>query len=202
MLSDIQSSMLKERSSRGPSMLTFPRHALRTMHVSTTCSAAFLPGLPELDEPGWTSDDFIRDFPVDFTLVLENVADPDHGVFAHQTTIFDSFAASAEYPMQVSTEPGKGGPKVSALLCVSVHPFPKCEAWASPLQSLHVDVFRACLLLGSVAHRSVFQADPFLAACRHFGSGCAEQNIAQHPAAFAFPISKQHPYTGSDEALA
>ncbi|EIE25663.1 ISP domain-containing protein [Coccomyxa subellipsoidea C-169] len=69
-------------------------------------------GLPELDEPGWTSDDFIRDFPVDFTLVLENVADPDHGVFAHQTTIFDSFAASAEYPMQVSTEPGKGGPKV------------------------------------------------------------------------------------------
>ncbi|BDA43850.1 Protein TIC 55, chloroplastic [Coccomyxa sp. Obi] len=69
-------------------------------------------GLPELDQPGWTSDDFIRDFPVDFTLVLENVADPDHGVFAHQTTIFDSFAASAEYPMQVSTEPGKGGPKV------------------------------------------------------------------------------------------
>ena len=36
-------------------------------------------GLPELDEPGWTSDDFIRDFPVDFTLVLENVGDPDHG---------------------------------------------------------------------------------------------------------------------------
>ncbi|CAK0757071.1 hypothetical protein CVIRNUC_002509 [Coccomyxa viridis] len=69
-------------------------------------------GLPELDEPGWTSDDFIRDFPVDFTLVLENVADPDHGIFAHQTPIFDSFAASAEYPMQVSTEPGRGGPKV------------------------------------------------------------------------------------------
>ncbi len=71
-----------------------------------------LAGLPELDEPGWTSDDFIRDFPVDFTLVLENVADPDHGIFAHQTPIFDSFAASAEYPMQVSTEPGRGGPKV------------------------------------------------------------------------------------------
>ena len=118
MLSDVQSSMLKERSSRGPSMLTSPKHALLTMHVSPTCSAVFPPGLPELDEPGWTSDDFIRDFPVDFTLVLENVADPDHGVFAHQTTIFDSFAASAEYPMQVSTEPGKGGPKVSAKLCI------------------------------------------------------------------------------------
>ena len=73
-------------------------------------------GLPELDEPGWTSDDFIRDFPVDFTLVLENVADPDHGIFAHQTPIFDSFAASAEYPMQVTTEPGRGGgPKASQL---------------------------------------------------------------------------------------
>ncbi len=77
-------------------------------------------GLPELDQPAWTSDDFIRDFPVDFTLVLENVADPDHGVFAHQTTIFDSFAASAEYPMQVSTEPGKGGPKVGASSSCSV----------------------------------------------------------------------------------
>ena len=70
-------------------------------------------GLPELDEPGWTSDDFIRDFPVDFTLVLTNVADPDHGIFAHQTPIFDSFAASAEYPMQVTTEPGRAGPKAS-----------------------------------------------------------------------------------------
>ena len=69
--------------------------------------------MPELDEPGWTSDDFIRDFPVDFTLVLENVADPDHGIFAHQTPIFDSFAASAEYPMQVSTEAGRAGPKAS-----------------------------------------------------------------------------------------
>ena len=34
------------------------------------------------------------------------------GVFAHQTPIFDSFTASSDYPMQVTTEPGKGGPKV------------------------------------------------------------------------------------------
>ena len=86
-----------------------------TQYIAALQSASprgVLAGLPELDEPGWTSDDFIRDFPVDFTLVLENVADPDHGIFAHQTPIFDSFAASAEYPMQVSTEPGRGGPKV------------------------------------------------------------------------------------------
>jgi phenylpropionate dioxygenase-like ring-hydroxylating dioxygenase large terminal subunit len=76
-------------------------------------SPSFLTGLPELDEDGWTTDDFIRDFPVDFTLVLENVADPDHGIFAHQTPIFDSFAASADFPMSISTEAGKGGPKVS-----------------------------------------------------------------------------------------
>ena len=40
--------------------------------------------LPELDEPGWTSDDFVRDMPVDYTLLVENLADPDHGLFAHQ----------------------------------------------------------------------------------------------------------------------
>ena len=33
------------------------------------------------------------------------------GVFAHQTPIFDSFTASSDYPMQVTTEPGKGGPQ-------------------------------------------------------------------------------------------
>jgi hypothetical protein len=74
-------------------------------------------GLPELDQPGWTSDDFVRDFPIDFTLLLENLSDPDHGLFAHQTPNFDSFAASAEFPMQVSTEQGRGGPKVRRLCC-------------------------------------------------------------------------------------
>ena len=59
----------------------------------------------------------MRDFPIDFTLLLENLSDPDHGLFAHQTPIFDSFAASAEYPMQVSTEQGRGGPKVKRLSC-------------------------------------------------------------------------------------
>lgn len=57
--------------------------------------------LPELDQPGWTSDDFIRDFPVDYSLILENVSDPDHGLFAHQATYFDSYSASPDYPMRV-----------------------------------------------------------------------------------------------------
>lgn len=44
--------------------------------------------LPELDDlKGWTSDDFVRDFDIDYTLLLENLADPDHGLFAHQVCV-------------------------------------------------------------------------------------------------------------------
>ena len=32
--------------------------------------------LPELDEENWTSDDFVRDMPVDYTLLVENLLDP------------------------------------------------------------------------------------------------------------------------------
>lgn len=69
-------------------------------------------GLPELDGPGWVANDFVRDMPVDFTLLLENVMDPDHGIFAHQTPIFDSFAASPDHAMTVSSEIGRAGEKI------------------------------------------------------------------------------------------
>ena len=39
-----------------------------------------------MEGEGWTSDDFVRDFDVDYTLLLENLMDPDHGLFAHQVT--------------------------------------------------------------------------------------------------------------------
>ena len=55
------------------------------------------------------ADDFVRDMPIDYTLLVENVADPDHGVFAHQTPIFDSFAASSDHPLTVGSEPGRAG---------------------------------------------------------------------------------------------
>jgi phenylpropionate dioxygenase-like ring-hydroxylating dioxygenase large terminal subunit len=42
------------------------------------------PVLPEMEGEGWTSDDFVRDFDVDYTLIMENLMDPDHGLFAHQ----------------------------------------------------------------------------------------------------------------------
>lgn len=41
-------------------------------------------GVPELDRDGWITNDFMRDFDVDYTLLLENLHDPDHGLFAHQ----------------------------------------------------------------------------------------------------------------------
>ena len=60
--------------------------------------------LPELDLPGWVSDDFVRDFDgIDFPLLVQNVADPDHGLFAHQTPSFDAFSAAVGMPMRVAS---------------------------------------------------------------------------------------------------
>ncbi len=39
-------------------------------------AAAESAALPELDKEGWTSDDFVRDMPVDYTLLVENLLDP------------------------------------------------------------------------------------------------------------------------------
>ncbi|KAK9804097.1 hypothetical protein WJX73_007161 [Symbiochloris irregularis] len=69
-------------------------------------------GLPELDREGWVSDDFVRDMPVDYTLLVENLVDPDHGLFAHQTPNFDSYAASSDHPMSVQSEPGRTSDKI------------------------------------------------------------------------------------------
>lgn len=33
------------------------------------------------------ANDFIRDFHIDYTLLLENLMDPDHGLFAHQVPL-------------------------------------------------------------------------------------------------------------------
>lgn len=66
--------------------------------------------LPELDLDGWVSNDFVRDFAgIDATLLIQNVADPDHGLFAHQTPSFDAFSAAAGMPMRVSTRKGGEG---------------------------------------------------------------------------------------------
>ena len=44
--------------------------------VSISLARGVYAVLPELDQEGWTSDDFVRDMPVDYTLLLENLLDP------------------------------------------------------------------------------------------------------------------------------
>ena len=45
----------------------------------------------------------VRDVPIDFSLLLENVVDYDHGLFAHQVSGFDLYCGSLDHPQEVST---------------------------------------------------------------------------------------------------
>jgi hypothetical protein len=51
----------------------------------------------------------VRDMPVDWTLLLSNILDPDHGLFAHQNKAFDMYSASTSVPIQVQEEFPNGG---------------------------------------------------------------------------------------------
>lgn len=43
----------------------------------------------------------MRDMPVDWPIVMSNICDPDHGLFAHQAAPFDMYSASQQHPLQV-----------------------------------------------------------------------------------------------------
>lgn len=63
------------------------------------------PTVPELDDPSFSVTRVVRDFPqVDWTLLVSNILDPDHGIFAHQTIPFDWYSASPEHPLTVQEE--------------------------------------------------------------------------------------------------
>lgn len=71
------------------------------------------PTVPELE----TEEDFkmalpaVRDMPVDWPIVVSNIFDPDHGLFAHQAKNFDLYSASVPFPMDVEQDypnDGKG----------------------------------------------------------------------------------------------
>lgn len=69
------------------------------------------PTVPEYEAQGgnFQMSCSIREMPVDWPIVVSNICDFDHGLFAHQATPFDMYAASAEYPMEVVQEfPGNG----------------------------------------------------------------------------------------------
>lgn len=62
------------------------------------------PSIPEYDEEGFHVSSSIRDMPVDWPIVVSNICDADHGLFAHQSKAFDMYAASKDYPMQVTQD--------------------------------------------------------------------------------------------------
>ena len=44
------------------------------------------PRVPEMDMEGYKSTTVVRDFPIDWTVLMENIMDPDHGFFAHSSS--------------------------------------------------------------------------------------------------------------------
>lgn len=44
------------------------------------------PRIPELDMEGYKATCAVRDFPIDWTVLMENIMDPDHGYFAHSSS--------------------------------------------------------------------------------------------------------------------
>lgn len=47
---------------------------------------------------------YVRDFPIDWPILVSNIFDPDHGLFAHQATAFDMYSASIEFPLDIEQE--------------------------------------------------------------------------------------------------
>lgn len=69
------------------------------------------PTVKEVDELGFGMSTAMRDMPVDWPIVISNICDADHGLFAHQAKPFDMYSASKDYPLQVSErfpQNGKG----------------------------------------------------------------------------------------------
>jgi len=69
------------------------------------------PSVPEIEKDGFrTTAKVFRDFPdVDWTVLLENIMDPDHGLFAHQAKAFDNYSASKLDPQRIVEEETGGG---------------------------------------------------------------------------------------------
>ena len=44
------------------------------------------PSIPEISMEGYKMSTVIRDFPIDWTVLMENIMDPDHGYFAHSSS--------------------------------------------------------------------------------------------------------------------
>jgi len=84
------------------------------------------PRIPQLDLEGFKIlGEQVRDFyEVDWTLLVENVMDPDHGFFSHQFTFLDYYIASKDHPQIVEekfvTTPTDGEPCINYKISSSV----------------------------------------------------------------------------------
>ncbi|GMI46054.1 hypothetical protein TrCOL_g13597 [Triparma columacea] len=67
------------------------------------------PRVQEMDDPAFKWSTAVRDLPIDYSILIENILDPDHGLFAHQAAPFDLYTASRDAPQTVTlaeTSPG------------------------------------------------------------------------------------------------
>ena len=62
------------------------------------------PRVPEMDDPAFKYTTIVRDLPIDYALLVENILDPDHFLFAHQAAPMDIYSASKESPQTVTVE--------------------------------------------------------------------------------------------------
>lgn len=61
------------------------------------------PKIPEIDETDeFNMYELVRDFPVDWPILVENILDPDHGLFAHASPIMDMYTGKPEATQKVS----------------------------------------------------------------------------------------------------
>ena len=72
-------------------------------------SVAPPPRVPEMDDPAFKWTTAIRDLPVDYGILVENILDPDHGLFAHQAAPFDLYTATRAAPQTVAVDESSPG---------------------------------------------------------------------------------------------
>ena len=101
-----------------------------------------IPRVPEMDRAEYGVVKIVRDLPIDYSLLVENILDPDHGVFAHQAPAFDMYTASRDSPQSVAVrQPSLGCFELES----TVAAFPKLTSSAPPPASPPVgtSTFRA-----------------------------------------------------------
>lgn len=98
------------------------------------------PRVPEIDLPEYKTQIAIRDFPIDWTVLMENIMDPDHGYFAHSSSGtaplgFDWYSSDGvENMMEVKEESENGGWKIVS----SVNAVAKLAKYNSEVRSVNV----------------------------------------------------------------